>query len=87
MDYGKSTETRIDITGSDGSARFTARLFEGIVTIGLSGTRATPSALSIPHEDLPALAEFLEHVLTEVGTATPPDPNEPVISTATATEA
>lgn len=74
MDYGKTSETRIDITGADGDAKFSARVFEGIVTIGLSGTAATPSQIAVPHENLPALAEFIQHVLTEAPAPIPVSP-------------
>lgn len=65
MDYTKTTEIRIDIEAAAGEAQYSARLFEGIVTLSLSGTAATPSQLSIPHEELPTLVEFINHVLTE----------------------
>lgn len=77
MDYSKSTEVRTDIEATEGDARFTARIFEGVVTIGLSGTAATPSQIAVPHEDLPALAEFISHVLTEAPAPVSPEPTPP----------
>jgi len=77
MDYTKTTEVRTDIEGVDGDAQYSARIFEGIVTLSLSGTAATPSQIAVPHEELPTLVEFINHVLTEAPAPVSPEPTPP----------
>ena len=59
MELNQSTEIRKDFTATSEEAVYTARVYEGVVTVSVSGLSSAPSTLSVPADNLGELAEFL----------------------------
>ena len=66
MELNVTTETRKDISTAAENSTFSARLFEGVVTINVSGLSTPSSTITLTLDALPDLAQFTALVDAEL---------------------
>ena len=66
MQISETTQTRHDFTATEGGAEFSARLYEGAVTVSVSGLQSAPATFVIPADRLGDLAQFVTLVASQI---------------------